>query len=302
MITLRQLEVFAEVVRSEGSVTQAAARLYVSQPSVSDTLRALEKTLDVRLFAGRGKARALTDGGAIYWDYTQRILGLIDEAAQAVADLADRPRGRLSIVAVPTAGEQLVPSVLRSFVDAYPDVSVTLMVANRADATEVLRDGSADLAIMGRPPARLGAEDRRFGDNRLVLVCSSNHELATTSPGLREIASMPFLLREQGSGTRAAIEELFASEGLELAHTMVLGSNNAVLAAVREGLGLAIMPEIASAGSIEAGEVVQLDVSPFPVVRGWHMVWLTTRPPSSPATAFMAMMAGDPRSAEPART
>ena len=291
MITMRQLEVFAEVVRNDGSVTQAAARLYVSQPSVSDTLRALEKTIDVRLFAGRGKARALTAAGAIYWDYTQRILGLIDEAAQAVADLADRPRGRLSIVAVPTAGEQLVPSVLHSFVDAYPDVNVTLMVANRGDAAEVLRDGSADLAIMGRPPAGLGAEDLRFAENRLVLVCSSSHELAGTSPELAEIASRPFLLREHGSGTRVAVQELFASEGLELGHTMVLGSNNAILAAVREGLGLAILPEIAAAGSIEAGEVVELDVSPFPILRAWHIVWLTTRPPSAPATAFMAMMA-----------
>ena len=297
MITLRQLEVFAEVVRCEGSVTQAAARLYVSQPSVSDTLRALERTLDVRLFAGRGKARALTAGGVIYWDYTQRILGLIDESAQAVADLAERPRGRLSIVAVPTAGEQLVPRVLRSFVDAYPDVNVTLMVANRADATEVLRDGSADLAIMGHPPAGLGAKDQRFGDNRLVLVCSSSHELAATRPGLPEIALRSFLLREQGSGTRATIEELFASEGLELTHTMVLGSNNAVLAAVREGLGLAIMPEVAVAEGIDDGGIVVLDTAPFPILRSWHIVWLTTRPPSSPAAAFMAMMTGDAQAA-----
>ena len=104
-------------------------------------------------------------------------------------------------------------------------------------------------------------------------------------------AEMVDYLREHGSGTRVAIEEVFASEGLELANTMVLGSNNAILAAVREGLGLAIMPEIASAASIEANEVVELDVRPFPILRHWHIVWLTTRPPSSPAAAFMAMMA-----------
>jgi LysR family transcriptional regulator, low CO2-responsive transcriptional regulator len=293
MATLRQLQVFAEVVRCGGSVTHAAARLYVSQPSVSDTLRALEKSLGAKMFAGRGKARALTPAGETYWEYTRRVLELLDEAAQAVADSGDRPRGRLSIVAVPTAGEYLVPDVLRAFVDAYPEVTVTLMVANRADATESLREGVADLAIMGRPPAGLSAENRRFGENRLLLLCGPDHPLADTKPSFDALAATPFLLREQGSGTRAAIEELFNAADLELRQTMVLGSNLAVLAAVREGLGIAVVPEIAAADSLRNGEVVELDVPSFPMFREWHLVWLSTRPLSTPASAFMAMMTGE---------
>ncbi len=292
MITIRQLEIFAEVVRNDGSVTQAAAKLYVSQPSVSDTLRALEKSLGAKMFSGRGRARALTPAGESYWDYTRRILGLIDEAAQAVADFGERPQGRLSIVAVPTAGEYLVPAVLRAFLDEHPEVAVTLMVANRADATECLREGQADLAIMGRPPAGLVAENRRFDENRLLLLCGASHELAGTTPDIEAIAKSPFLLRENGSGTRAAIEELFASEDLELRQTMVLGSNLAILAALREGLGVAAMPEIAAARGIESGEVVELEVSLFPLVREWHVVWLSTRPLSAPAAAFTEMMVG----------
>jgi DNA-binding transcriptional LysR family regulator len=164
------------------------------------------------------------------------------------------------------------------------------MDANRADATEALRDGSADLAIMGRAPAGLSAEARVFGENRLLLLCAPSHELAGSSPKLDEVASSPFLLREKGSGTRAAIEQLFASQGLELQRTMVLGSNSAVLAAVREGLGLAVMPEIAAQEHIRNGDLVELDAPQFPMLRQWHIVWLTARPPSSPATAFMAML------------
>ncbi len=290
MITIRQLEVFAEVVRNDGSVTQAAAKLYVSQPSVSDTIRALEKSLDARLFSGRGRARALTPAGEVYWDYTRRILGLIDEAAQSVADLAEQPKGRLSVVAVPTAGEYVVPRVLRAFLEACPEVDITLMVANRADATDALREGAADLAIMGRPPAGLGAEAQVFGENRLLLLCGPTHALAGTAPTLDEIAAHPFLMREQGSGTRAAIEQMFAAEGLELQRTMVLGSNMAVLAAVGEGLGLAVMPEIAAERFIARGEVIELRAPHFPMVRQWHIVWLSTRPPSAPASAFIAML------------
>jgi len=292
MITLRQLEVFATVVRSGGSVTQAANKLYVSQPSASDTLRALEKTLDTKMFAGRGKARALTAAGETYWGYTQQILALIDEAAQAVADLAEHPSGRLSVVAVPTAGEYLVPAVLHSFVEKYPAVDVSLMVANRADATEALRAGAADLAVMGRPPVGLGAEAIEFGDNRLPLLCAPDHPLVGTAPELRDIAASPFLIREAGSGTRAAIEQLFADHDLELTQTMVLGSNAAVLAAAREGLGLAVVPQIAAAEHLDRGELVELQVPYFPMLRRWHVVWLTSRPLSSPAVAFVDTLSG----------
>ncbi len=290
MVTIRQLEVFAEVVRNQGSVTQASAKLYVSQPSVSDTMRTLEKSLGAKLFSGRGKARALSAPGEIYWGYTQRILGLVDEAAQAVADTGETPRGRLSIVAVPTAGEYIVPGILREFVDVYPDVTVTLMVANRADATEYLRDGRADIGIMGRSPVGLAAESRCFGENRLLLVCAATHPLASAVPDIAAVARTPFLEREKGSGTRAAIEEIFASVDLELRQTMVLGSNSAILASVRQELGIAVMPEIAVAASIQNGELVELEVPPFPVSREWHLVWLSTRPLSRPASVFTAMV------------
>ena len=302
MITLRQLEVFAAVVRSGGSVTKASARLYVSQPSVSDTLRALEKSLDAKMFSGRGKTRAMTAAGDTYWDYTNQILALIDEAAQAVADLADHPQGKLSIVAVPTAGEYLIPRVLRDFAHAYPDVAVTLMVANRADATEALRDGTADLAIMGRPPAGLPAEATVLAENRLQLLCSPEHDLVGTSPTLSELVDRPFLLRESGSGTRAAVEQVFASRGLELQRTMVLGSNSAVLASVQVGLGLAVVPAVAGTDHVVAGRLVELITPEFPLQRHWHIVWLTTRSMSSPAAAFMTILVdrlSDPEGATP---
>ncbi|MGE4566357.1 MAG: LysR substrate-binding domain-containing protein, partial [Acidimicrobiales bacterium] len=201
MITLRQLQVFAEVVRCQGSVTQAASRLYVSQPAVSDTIRALEKTLGARMFSGRGRARSLTPAGDTYWKYTQKIFGLLAEAGQAVADLSEHPAGRLSIVAVPTAGEYLIPGLLRRFTDRYPGVALTLLVANRVDATEVLRSGAADLAIMGRPPTGLPAETHVFGPNPLSLVCSPDSPFSEASPSLEEVAASTFLVREQGSGT-----------------------------------------------------------------------------------------------------
>ena len=288
MITLRQLRVFAEVARAGGSVTQAAARLYVSQPSVSDSLRSLEKAIGAKLVAGRGKSRGLTPAGETYWDFTRQILSMIKDAQQAVADLEEFPSGRLTLVAVPTAGEHLLPAALDTFLAKHPRVDVSLLVANRANAIAPLRDGSADLAIMGRPPEGIGAEAKPFLTNRLILLGAPSDKLSSTLSDLAAVSEATLLMREQGSGTRAAVEQLFASKGVEIRRTMVLGSNAAVVAAVRQGLGVAVLPEIAVADDVAQGRLVRIDVPGFPLARQWHVVWLEERYLSSPARAFIS--------------
>lgn len=155
MVTLRQLEVFAEVVNS-GSVTAAAHRLFVSQPSVSDTLRAIEIEIEAPLFIGRGRARELSPAGQVYFEHTRLILATVDQAAQAVADLREKMGGRLRILAVTTAGEHLLPRMLRGYLEKFPDVEVTLQVSNRAEARRALVESAVDIAVMGRPPGTSG--------------------------------------------------------------------------------------------------------------------------------------------------
>lgn len=287
MITLRQLQVFAEVAEAGGSLTQAATKLGISQPSVSDTVRALEGALDAKLLAGRGRARGLTPEGEVYRDYAQRIRALVDEGRQALVDMAAQVSGHLRIVAVPTAGECLVPAALHPFVNTHPDVEVSLRVANRAASIGPLTEGWADLAVMGRPPPNLALTAQPFLTNRLVLVCAPDHPLAHRAADLAEVAKTTMLIREQGSGTRAAVEATFASADLELAWTMEIGSNSAVIAAVREGLGIAVLPEVAISPDLRAGRLVTVDAPGFPLEREWYVLRLATRYLSAPARAFI---------------
>lgn len=287
MITFRQLQVFAEVAEASGSLTQAAGKLGISQPSVSDTVSALESALDAKLLAGRGRARGLTPEGEIYRDYAQRIRALVDEGRQAVADVAAQVSGHLRIVAVPTAGECLVPAALHPFVHTYPDVEVSLRVANRAASIGPLTDGWADLAVMGRPPSNLPLVAMPFLTNRLMLVCAPDHPLAHRATDLGEVAKTTMLIRERGSGTRAAVEAAFASADLELAWTMEIGSNAAVIAAAHQGLGVAVLPEVAISRDLRAGRLVTVDAPGFPLEREWYILRVATRYLSAPARAFM---------------
>jgi DNA-binding transcriptional LysR family regulator len=282
MTTLRQLEVLAAVVRS-GSVTEAAARLYVSQPSVSDTLGALERHLGVALFTGRGRRRRLTAAGEVFWDHARRALSLIASGEQAVADLGEEVRGKLSLLAVTTAGEQMVPSVLHGFLTAHPEVEVSLQVTNRAEARIPLIEGTVDLAVMGRPPEGLALQSLPFMENRLLLVCVPTHPAATGLANREDWEKVTLLLREEGSGTRAAVEEL----GLRPHSIMVLGSNAAILAVLKEGLGVGVLPELAVSAELAAGVLVEVPAPGFPLRRQWHVVWPAGRRLTKPAAAFL---------------
>lgn len=290
MVTLRQLEVFAEVVRT-GSVTRAAARLCVSQPSVSDTVAALERDIGERFFAGRGKARKLTHAGEVYWKYTQTVLGLLDEARQSVVDLQQRLGGRLALLAVTTAGEYLIPPALGAFSRSYPDVNVSLVVANRAEARIPLAEATVDLAIMGRPPHGVAVETRAIGVNILHLLCTPNHPMAntTSSDGLAEST---WLVREVGSGTRSATEEIAEGTGVIIGRTMVLGSNAAILAGVKQSLGVCVLPEVAVRADLSARNLISLEIGGFPAPRTWNAVWPARQPLTRPASAFLEELVG----------
>lgn len=283
MITLRQLHVLVEVVRS-GGVTAGAARLFVSQPSVSATLRALENELGSPLFSGRGKARTLTPAGETAFRYAVQILELVDEVRQAVTDLGGDLAGRLRLLAVTTAGEHLVPDVLRRYHAEHPGVDIRLVVANRAQARTPLAEGTIDLAVMGRPPTGLRLHAEPFLENRLHLVCSPDHPLAE-APAVDDLAAATLLVREEGSGSRAAVEEALTALGVE-PRRLTLGSNTAVRAAARSGLGYAVMPELAVADDLREGRLVSLPLPSFPLIRWWHVVWRADRPLSRPAEAF----------------
>jgi DNA-binding transcriptional LysR family regulator len=177
--------------------------------------------------------------------------------------------------------------VLREYLTRFPDVEVSLEVTNRAVARGALAEASVDLAIMGRPPAGLAVEVRPFAVNRLHLVCAPFHPLAAEHQHLEIWEKTTLLVREEGSGSRAATEEALAELGLRSGRKTVLGSNAALLAAVGQGLGMAVLPEIAVAADLATGSLVRIPAPGFPIQREWQAVWPTSRPLSRPAVAFL---------------
>jgi DNA-binding transcriptional LysR family regulator len=284
-VTVTQLAAFGAVVR-HGSVTAAAEELVVTQPSVSAAVAALERELGVKLTERVGRNVRPTAAGEAYSRYAADILGLLHEGAE-VAGEVDRGAGRrLRIAAVTTVGEHLLPPLIRAFREDYPELQVSLHVGNREAVFNRLATHQADVAVSGRPPDEPGFEGHAFADNEFVIITESDDPRAGRPwVPVEDLATTPWLMREQGSGTRRLCENYFASQQLS-PPLLTLGSNGAIKNAARQGLGIALQSR--DAVELELGFGLLATITPKGGLpkRHWYVVRSTVGPRSEPVETF----------------
>ncbi|MDQ6772185.1 MAG: LysR family transcriptional regulator [Candidatus Dormibacteraeota bacterium] len=268
-LTLQQLRAFLAVADLQ-SFSLAAHELGLSQPSISYQVKELEAALGVALLDRMGKRMRLTEAGDVLYDYAQRSLRLIDEAAAAIDHMRGLESGRLRVGASTTVGIYVVPLALGAFKRRHPGISVSLDIGGRAILQDRLLRGVLDVAVLSPPleHAELAAEP--WMDDELVMVVPAGHRLdGRAGLTLRDFESEPFLMREVGSGTREEVEKAVAAAGVRLSVAMELGSNGAIKHAVEAGLGVAVLSRHAITMEARAGSVVVVEVRGLPIRRPW---------------------------------
>lgn len=290
-ITLTQLRSFLAVVRT-GSVTGAADELVVTQPSISAAVSALSAEVGTALIEPDGRSVRTTPAGQAFAAYAADVVGLLEEGARAAHEAAGAATLAVRIAAVTTAGEHIVPPLLEAFSEHHPEITVSLDVGNRERVFERVRSRRSDIAIGGRPPGE-GVEGERFLDNPIVVVASPSDPLAGRSAvPVAELGARPWLLREEGSGTRTMTEDFLASNGLD-PQALTLGSNGAIKQGARAGLGLALQSRLATELELELGLLVALDVAVALPERHWYLV-RAQRGPLRPAVETFLAFARSP--------
>ena len=269
-VTVTQLRSFLAVVRT-GSVTAAAEELVVSQPSVSAAVSALTRELGVELTERVGRNVRPSAAGKVFAAYAADVVGLLDQGARAARETADRAAAELRIGAVNTAGEYIVPQLMQAFAAHHPEVTLSVDVGNRERVFERLRTHRSDIAIAGRPPDD-GIVGQRFLDNPIVVVTAPDDPLANgRRVRVEQLGSRPWLLREEGSGTRSMNEEFLAGHDLH-PPIRTLGSNGAIKQAARAGLGLSLQSRLATHLEVELGLLGTINVDvPLPR-RHWYVI------------------------------
>ena len=253
------------MIAEEGSVRGAAERLVVSQPAVSATLAALERELDVELVAKRGRGIELTSAGETMAGYAKKLLALLGESIEATRAEAGREGDAVRLGATTGSATHVLVPLLARLRQRRGQFDFALEVANRARIWRQLADRQIDVALSTRPPST-GAY--------LSLATRSNEFVLVARPGSfwsGRLSEATWLLREEGSSTRAAMEEVMAHLDVK-APSLVISSNDAIQQSAESGLGIALLPSEVVEDALRRRSLVVVPTPATPLVRPWHLV------------------------------
>ena len=297
-LTLRQFRVFEAVARHL-SFSRAAEELHLSQPAVSMQIKGIETILGLPLTEQLGKKIFLTEAGREVLYASRAITARLDDLQANLAQLQGINSGCLNL-AVTSTVNAVATGILVRFRGRHPGVSIHLGVSNRESVLEQLAANRIDLAIMGQVPGGLELEATRIMDNPLVAIAPPDHPFAQRKKvSLRDLSSEPFLVREAGSGTRAAMTRFFAGKGLELHSSMEMSSNEAIKQAVQAGLGLGILSLQTLEMELALKRLAVLQVEGFPIMRHWYVVHRADKRLSPAAQAFKEFVLKEARADAP---
>jgi len=284
-VTLRQLQVFVEVARHL-SFARAAEALHLSPPAVSMQVRELEQQVGLPLFDRSGRRVALTITGEYLLVHAKKVMATLKDAEDMVARFRGLQAGRLTIGMVSTA-EYYLPRLLARFRAEHPAVEVRLAVGNREQLAAMMQGSEVDLAVMGRPPKELATRAEPFAVHPHVLVTPPGHPLCAAGHApARALGGYDLIVREPGSGTRAAMEQYFREHHVHPRVAMEMSSNETIKQAVIAGIGISFLSLHTIGLELSAGLIAVPDVEGTPVIRRWYLVNLQGRVMSPAAEAF----------------
>jgi DNA-binding transcriptional LysR family regulator len=287
---LHQIEIFCAIVKHQ-SFSRAAETLFLTQPTVSGHMKNLEAELGVKLLDRMGKRAIATEAGEILFRHGTRLLEERDGAKQEIEQLTGRMSGTLTIGGSTIPGAYLLPPLIVAFKKKNPGISVQLSIDDTAKITEAVLAGSLRIGIVGARLSEPQLEVHPFESDELVIAVPSRHPWArkrTVTP--RDLKGQPFILREQGSGTRKIMEERLEKAGCSIADLnieAIVGSSDAVRQSVKAGLGISILSLRALMDDIEAGRLAAVRVAGVKMERHFYVILLKGRTRSPLCKAFL---------------
>jgi DNA-binding transcriptional LysR family regulator len=284
--TLHQLTVFEATAR-HGSFTRAAEELFITQPTVSSQIKQLTKAVGLPLFEQIGKRLYLTEAGQELLATCQDIFKRLENFDMKIADLKGTKQGNLSLAVITTA-KYFIPRIIGSFCQQYPGIDISLNVTNHQQLQKRMLDNADDLYILSQLPEEIDLSSQDFLDNPLVVVAAKTHPLAGEGKiPLEKLNGEPFIMRETGSGTRQAVQKLFAKYNITVKVRLELGSNEAIKQGIAGGLGISVLSQHCLISEGSDSELAVLDVEHFPIQRRWYVAHLAGKQLSVIAQTFL---------------
>ena len=287
--TLKQMQTFIEVARQR-SVSKAAERLFVTQPAVSMQIRQLEDAFGLPLIEPLGRNIQLTNAGEAFLIHAIAALGQLKDMEALMAEHVGMKKGRIDLAVVSTA-KYFIPMLLVRFGKQFPGINIQLRIDNRENILGMMARNEADLVVMGRSPGNLDCEATAFATNPLSIVAAPDHPLVRRKNlPFSALGEHHFVVREQGSGTRAAMERLFTEHQTLLNVVMEMPSNETIKQAVMAGMGLSFLSMRTVRHELASGHIALVDIEGMPMMGNWYITHLHHKKLSPAATSFKAFL------------
>ncbi len=295
-----RLKVF-RTVAEQMSFRKAAESLHLSQPAVSQQIRALEEEAGTRLFdraggEGHGTQIALTEAGRVLLRYANQAAEIMSEAQRALAELNHEVAGELRLGASTTIAQYVLPRILGAFLRQYPHVHLSVTSGNTERIAEAVAEQQVMLGIIEGPAMRRDVKTERLVQDEVVLIINPMHPWAAHRSPIRveDLTQVPLLLRERGSGSRRVVERALKHAGLPLKNlrvAMELDSTEAILSGVEADLGAGFVSRWAINKVLRLGTVRIVRVEDLRIVRDFSFVRLAGAEATGTARAFQRFAA-----------
>jgi DNA-binding transcriptional LysR family regulator len=262
-IQLMQVEGFLEVAR-RGSVSRAAEALFITQPTLTARLKALERDLGTPLFLRTPHGMRLTDAGHAWVPYAERALRALVDGREALAQVMSASAGHLMLAAAPAVSTYVLPELLERFVSEHPRVEVSVRTGHSEDVVDLVLRDEVQIGL-GRAIRHADLELRPFHTEDLVLVCAPDHPFTKRSAvPIAEVAGQKLIMFDRTSSYYEITQGAFLSAGVSLRGLMELDSIEAAKKMVERGLGVALLPGTAVAREVAGGtlRVVKMKDAP----------------------------------------
>ncbi|MBP6763607.1 MAG: LysR family transcriptional regulator [Rubrivivax sp.] len=288
-ITFRQLRVFAEVAR-QASVQRAAEVLHLTPQAVSMQIREIESQVGLILFDRAARRLTLSTAGEYFLLYARRLLATLKETQDAMSRFKRVESGVLSIGMVSPA-KYFLPQLLALFRAEHPGVDVRLRFGNSEQLVAMMQANEVDMSVMGRAPRDWPNRAEPFAPHPHVLVTAADHAFAGEQRvPVAALAREAFIVREAGSGTRAALEEYLHAQRIQPMLLMEMPSDEAIKQAVMAGLGISLVSRHIIGLELKHGLIAAPPIDGLPLQRRWHLVTGSAKMLSPAAEAFRYFM------------
>jgi len=287
MLNFNQFRVFYHAAKHL-NFTVAASKLFITQPAVTAQVKSFEEACNLKLFKKRARRMYLTDEGRILFDFAERIFKYEKEIENVIDEMRELKRGILSLGTTKAYARYFMPLMISSFHQNYPNIKIQLNEGSSLDMIYSLLNFNIEVAVIARAMDHPEVNFYPFSKEEMAIIVAPDHPLTRKkSISFKELADEPFIMKENGSGTRKMVEQLFEKEGCEPNALMETSNTEFIKQLVQRGEGVSFLVREAVAAEIAEKTLAEVALKGQKVFLDVNIAYLKNQVLSPPAKAFV---------------